>query len=180
MPPGIAVTGLFARELMMANSESTKSRELKTKIGRWLSEDYFSSEPLSAPDMLWAFKASTGDGRYLLVGRPIKSESYILLSSGLTISEGHEAKIGLVSKDKMEDFLFETVTRLLTMGLEYQGLSRSPKEIWVHSRIYLDGLTHDSFSQRGLLVTSAISLVRAGIVRLFGESIPSSSQEEVN
>jgi hypothetical protein len=166
----------------MANSESTKNRELRTRIEQWLRPEYDTVQPFTADSMAWSYIASFSNGRKLLVGRPLEFESHLQISSGLTLAEPHREKFALLPREQRTAYFYDTASQLLALDVQYEGLVDPPREIWVHTKCFIDGLTRDAFFQRTLRIGNIIMLLGLGLSRLLGEGFNrgSSSQEDVN
>lgn len=167
------------REHLMASS-STRNREVRARIEKWLTDDDWKLTPFEAEGMLWAFRAATSDARRVVIGMPAQKPDAILVTCGLSVAEHQRQKLALLDFAKRSEFLWDLRHELLLRDVEFDGVESPLKAIAVHSMIFLDGLTQDNFYQRILRVSNAVMALACRFGRFFGEAYSPDAQEFVN
>jgi hypothetical protein len=173
--------GRWWEELEMTDSESPEARQLKEKIERWLRSDYDTVEAIHPASMLWAFKATAkAGGRQIVVGQLLDDDAAILINSGIKLTQSIREKLGQRTKEERRNFSLDLALDLLKLDVVIQSDISDPLEqVSVGSRIFLDGLTRDTFEQRSVRVWNAIIAVRLHLARAIGTPINSSIMWEL-
>jgi hypothetical protein len=94
----------------------------------------------------------------------------------VNVAEEHRSKFGSLPEEKRREILWRLRFRLLGMNVDFAGVTEPMQAVMLTQRIYLDGLTKDTFLQRFLTVRNAVIAVIWSIMQdLEGVEPPSES-----
>src|SRR5436305_9243704 len=103
--------------LFMTPTENTKSRELRERVLRWLAAEYSSAAPIQSDNALWAYAASTRDGRALLVARLKDHNDAIVLQAIAQISSIHRERWFGLTNEQQAAFLADLHAEYLRLNV---------------------------------------------------------------
>jgi hypothetical protein len=143
-------------------SEAGKEQEMEAtrdKVQNWLmSEGWQIAEP-THPEFAWLIRAEDGGERRILVGQNKARADRIHLEANVRISDDHRKLFESLAEDKRREILWNLRFQLLQMNVDFVGVAEPIQDVILTQRIYLDGLTKDSFVQRFLTVRNAVIAV---------------------
>jgi hypothetical protein len=153
----------------MTSTENANAKESRSKVERWLREEFTEVREERLDGMAWSYRFRTPGGRYLLLSRPIAAPESLTIVSTVTVSAEHTGAFNDLPREARSKFLWDLTIELLRMGLNYEGLSDPPGKIGVYTRVFFDGMNRDLFTHRVYSVDTAIMLIIALLRRLIGE-----------
>jgi len=113
----------------------------------------------SHPNMAWLIRAEDSSKRRILVGQSRNRPDYIHLEGRVQVAEDHRKRFEALPESKRREALWELRFRLLSMNVEFTGVTEPVLGVGITQRIYLDNLTRDLFIQRFLIICNAIIAV---------------------
>ena len=146
-------------------SGAEKEQEARGKIQNWLMAEGWNIAEQAHPDLAWLIRAEDAGGRRILVGQSKVRPDQIHLEALVTIADEHRKKFESLSEDKRREILWKLRFRLLLMNVDFAGVAEPMQGVMLTQRIYLDGLTKDSFIQRFLIVRNAVITVIWSIIQ---------------
>ena len=163
---------------MSGNEKNQSTEATRDNVQNWLmSEGWQLSEP-THPDFVWLIRAEDGGERRILVGQHKAREDRIHLEANVRISDDHRKQFEGLTDKKRREVLWNLRFQLLQMNVDFVGVAEPIEEVILTQRIYLDGLTKDSFIQRFLLVRNAeIAVIWSVIQNLEGVEPPAESSD---
>jgi Uncharacterized conserved protein (DUF2299) len=87
------------------------------------------------------------------------------LEALVTIADEHRKKFESLPEDKRREILWKLRFRLLLMSVDFAGVAEPMQAVMLTQRMYLDGLSKDSFIQRFLIVRNAVIAVIWSIIQ---------------
>jgi hypothetical protein len=150
----------------MSGSEKDQSTETtRDRVQNWLmSEGWQIAEP-THPEFAWLIRAEDGGERRILVGQNKARRDQIHLEARVNIADEHRKKFDSLPGDKRRENLWNLRFRLLMMNVEFAGVAEPMEAVVLTQRIYLDGLTKDTFIQRFNTIRNAVIAVIWSIIR---------------
>ena len=164
----------------MSGSENDQNMDTtRDQVQNWLmSEGWQIAEP-THPDFAWLIRAEDGGERKILVGQNKAREDRIHLEANVRISDDHRKQFEGLAEDKRREVLWNLRFQLLQMNVDFVGVAEPLGEVILTQRMYLDGLTKDSFIQRFLTVRNAIiAVIWSTIKDLMDVTPPAKSTEK--
>ena len=146
-------------------SGAEKEQGVRDKIQNWLMAEGWNIAEQAHPDLAWLIRAEDAGGRRILVGQSKVRPDQIHLEALVTIADEHRKKFESLSEDKRREILWKLRFRLLLMNVDFAGVAEPMQGVMLTQRIYLDGLTKDSFIQRFLIVRNAVITVIWSIIQ---------------
>jgi hypothetical protein len=146
-------------------SGAEKEQETRGKIQNWLMAEGWNIAEQAHPDLAWLIRAEDAAGRRILLGLSKVRPDQIHLEALVTIADEHRKKFESLSEDKRREILWKLRFRLLLMNVDFAGVAEPMQRVMLTQRIYLDGLTKDSFVQRFLVVRNAVIAVIWSIIQ---------------
>jgi hypothetical protein len=152
--------------------------DARDKIQNWLMSEGWQIAEQSHPGMKWLIKAEDDGGRRILVGQSKTRDDLIHLEARVNIEDDFRQRFESLPEDKRREILWGLRFRLLQMNVDFTGVTEPMAAVVLTQRIYLDGLTKDSFIQRFLLVRNAeIAVIWSVIQNLEGVEPPAESSD---
>lgn len=152
--------------------------EARDKIQNWLMSEGWQIAEQAHPDMTWLIRVEDAGGRKVLVGQSKAREDLIQLEARVNIEDEYRQKFESLPEDKRREILWDLRFRLLDMNVDFVGVTEPMEAVMLIQRIYLDGLTKDSFIQRFLIVRNAeIAVIWSVIQNLEGVEPPAESTD---
>lgn len=148
------------------------SSQIKDKVRTWLMEDGWSLRQETPQQSLWAFVATDQFGRIIVVGQRINKEDEVVIQGAVNISDDTTDRIRRLTEDEKNNLLWDLRFELVKTNLEFNGIALPLKRVEVVERIFLDGLTKDSFLQRTSEVRKGVIIVMWILARKLGEPPP--------
>lgn len=152
---------------------------VREKVQAWLMGEGWSVSEKNHADATWLIQAEDRAGRKLLVGQARSPEDQLRIQATVAVAPEHKAKFESLPPETREDALWDLRFRLLGMSVEFDGLGEPLERVTVTQRIYLDGLTKDSFLLRVAAVKNALIAVIWSIGRRLKHVPPPSSDGDL-
>jgi hypothetical protein len=150
----------------MSAAEKEQGVEVtRDKVQNWLMAEGWKIAEQSHPNMEWLIRAEDAAQRRILVGQGRVRQDQIHLEALVTIADEHRKKFESLAGDKRREILWKLRFRLLLMNVDFAGVAEPMQAVMLTQRIYLDGLTKDSFIQRFLIVRNAVIAVIWSIIQ---------------
>jgi hypothetical protein len=150
----------------MSTAEEEQSMEAtRDKLQNWLMSEGWQIAEQSHPDLAWLIRAEDAAERRILVGQNKARRDQIHLEARVNIADEHRKKFDSLPGDKRRENLWNLRFRLLMMNVEFAGVAEPMEAVVLTQRIYLDGLTKDTFLQRFNTVRNAVIAVIWSIIR---------------
>jgi hypothetical protein len=156
---------LLRRSKMSATEKEQDTRGTRDKVQNWLMAEGWKIAEQPHPNMEWLIRAEDVAQRRILVGQSKVRQDQIHLEALVNIAEEHHKKFGSLPADKRREILWKLRFRLLLMNVDFAGVAEPMQAVMLTQRIYLDGLTKDSFIQRFLIVRNAVIAVIWSIIQ---------------
>ena len=150
---------------MIGAEKEQGTQGTRDKIQNWLMAEGWNIAEQAHPDLAWLIRAEDAGGRRILVGQSKVRPDQIHLEALVTIADEHRKKFESLSEDKRREILWKLRFRLLLMNVDFAGVAEPMQGVMLTQRIYLDGLTKDSFIQRFLIVRNAVITVIWSIIQ---------------
>lgn len=161
----------------MAATEK-EMEETRAKVQNWLMGEGWQISEQVHPNMAWLIRADDAGGRRILLGQNKEREDHLILEANVNFAEDYRRKFDSLSEEKRREILWRLRFRLLTMNVDFAGVTEPLENVMLTQRMYLDGLTKDAFIQRFLVVRNAVLSVMWSIIQdLEGVEPPSESVE---
>jgi hypothetical protein len=163
----------------MSTSEKEQKMEVtRDRVQNWLMSEGWQIAEQPHPDLAWLIRAEDAGGKRILVGQGKVREDMIHLEARVNLADEHRQKFESLPEDKRRDILWRLRFRLLMMNVDFAGVAEPMQAVVLTQRIYLDGLTKDTFIQRFLIVRNAVIAVIWSIIQdLEGVEPPAESTE---
>jgi len=150
----------------------------REKVQNWLMSEGWQIAEQSHPDLAWLIRAEDGAQRRILVGQSKAREDQIHLEARVNVGEDHRKKFEILPEKRRREILWKLRFRLLSMNVDFVGVTEPMQAVTLTQRIYLDGLTKDAFLQRFLKVRNAVITVIWSIIEnLEGVEAPAESTQ---
>ena len=154
------------RRAEMSESEKEKNFEAtRDQVQNWLMSEGWQISEQPHPDLAWLIRAEDATQRRILVGQNQARQDQIHLEARVNITEEHRKKFESLPEDRRREILWTLRFRLLSMGVEFAGVTEPMEAVLLTQRIYLDGLTKDAFIQRFQIVRNAVIAVIWSIIQ---------------
>ena len=150
---------------MSGAEKEQETQGTRDKIQNWLMAEGWNIAEQAHPDLAWLIRAEDAGGRRILVGQSKVRPDQIHLEALVTIADEHRKKFESLSEEKRREILWKLRFRLLLMNVDFAGVAEPMQGVMLTQRIYLDGLTKDSFIQRFLIVRNAVITVIWSIIQ---------------
>ena len=162
---------------MSAKEQSVEAT--RDKVQNWLMNEGWQIAEPTHPDFAWLIRAEDGGERRILVGQNKTREDRIHLEANVRISDDHRKQFESLSEEKRREILWNLRFRLLQMNVDFVGVAEPIKDVILTQRIYLDGLTKDSFIQRFLTVRNAVIAVIWSTIKDLAAVTPPAKSTEI-
>ena len=150
----------------------------RDKVQNWLMAEGWKIADQPHPDLAWLIRAEDGGGRRILVGQNKVRPDQVHLEARVNIADEHRKKFESLPEERRREVLWKLRFRLLLMNVDFAGVAEPMQAVLLTQRIYLDGLTKDTFIQRFLVVRNAVIAVIWSIIQdLEGVEAPAESTE---
>ena len=159
-------------------SEAEKEQDVRDRIQNWLMSEGWQIAEQTHPDLAWLIRAEDAAQRRILVGQNKAKQDQIHLEARVNIADEHRKKFDSLPGDKRRENLWNLRFRLLMMNVEFAGVAEPMEAVVLTRRIYLDGLTKDTFIQRFNTVRNAVIAVIWSIIRDLEDVEPPSESTE--
>jgi hypothetical protein len=147
-------------------------------VQSWLMSEGWQISEQAHPDLTWLVRAEDAAKRRILVGQSKARPDMILLEARVNLADEHRKMFENLPQDKRRKILWDLRFRLLSMKVDFAGVTEPMQSVQVTQRIYLDGLTKDNFLQRFVTVRNALITVIWSIIQnLEGVEPPAESGE---
>ena len=134
----------------------------------------------TSPDVAWALVAKS-NGRTVVVVQLKKRPDALLLQCVVAVSDDHQAQINSLEPKERRDLVWDIRFQLLGMGIDFAGVTDSPKQIFLKKLLYWEGLTRNELSDSMRKVLDANLAVIWIVQRKFGQpGLPDSASGYVN
>jgi len=148
----------------------------REKVQNWLMSEGWQIAEQSHPDLTWLIRAEDAAARRILVGQSKAREDRIHLEARVNVGDEHRKKFGSLPGERRRDILWKLRFRLLSMNVDFVGVAEPIQAVLLTQRIYLDGLTKDTFLQRFSIIRNAVIIVIWSIIEnLEGVEAPAES-----
>jgi hypothetical protein len=150
---------------MSGAEKGQDSQETREKIQNWLMADGWNIAEQAHPDLVWLIRVEDAGGRRILIGQNKLRQDLIHLEARVNVADEHRSKFGSLPEEKRREILWRLRFRLLGMNVDFAGVTEPMDGVSLMQRIYLDGLTKDTFIQRFLTICNAVSAVIWSIMK---------------
>jgi len=148
----------------------------REKIQNWLMAEGWNIAEQTHPDLAWLIRAEDGGGRRILVGQNKAKPDLLHLEARVNIGDEHRGKFASLPEEKRREILWRLRFRLLSMNVDFAGVAEPMEAVVLTQRVYLDGLSKDTFIQRFATVRNAVIAVIWSIIQdLEGVEAPAES-----
>jgi hypothetical protein len=148
----------------------------REKVQNWLMNEGWQIAEQTHPDLAWLIRAEDGAQRRILVGHSKTRDDQIHLEARVNVGDDHRKKFESLPEKRRREILWNLRFRLLSMNVDFVGVTEPMQAVLLTQRIYLDGLTKDAFLQRFLKVRNAVITVIWSIIEnLEGVEAPAES-----
>jgi hypothetical protein len=150
----------------------------RDQVQNWLMSEGWQISEQTHPDLTWLVRAEDAAKRRILIGQSKSRPDLILLEARVNLAEEHYKLFENLPQEARRKILWDLRFRLLAMNVDFTGIAEPMRSVQVTQRIYLDGLTKDSFIQRFTNVRNALITVIWSIIQnLEGIEPPAESAE---
>ena len=150
--------------------------QTREKVQNWLMSEGWQIAEQTHPDLMWLIRAEDAAQRKILVGQGKAKEDQIHLEARVNIGDEHRKKFESLPEERKREILWKLRFRLLSMNVDFVGVAEPIQAVLLTQRIYLDGLTKDTFLQRFSIVRNAVIIVIWSIIEnLEGVEAPAES-----
>ena len=150
----------------MTEAEKDESVEAtRDRVQNWLMGEGWQIAEQSHPNMAWLIRAEDAAQRRILLGQNKARPEFIHLEAHVNIAEDHRKKFESLPQEKRREALWKLRFKLLSMNIEFVGVTEPMQAVVLTQRIYVDGLTRDAFIQRFLGVRNALIVVIWSIIQ---------------
>jgi hypothetical protein len=160
-------------------SESKKEQDMdstREKVQNWLMSEGWKIAEQPHPDLAWLIRAEDTAERRILVGQSKAREDQIHLEARVNVGDEHRKKFESLPEERRREILWKLRFRLLSMNVDFVGVTEPIQAVLLTQRIYLDGLRKDTFLQRFSIVRNAVITVIWSIMEnLEGVEAPAES-----
>jgi hypothetical protein len=160
-------------------SELKKEEKMETtreKVQTWLMSEGWQIAEQSHPDLAWLIRAEDAAQRKILIGQSKAREDQIHLEARVNVGDDHREKFESLPEERRREILWKLRFRLLSMNVDFVGVTEPMEAVLLTQRMYLDGLTKDTFLQRfSTLRNAVITVVWSIIENLEGVEAPAES-----
>jgi len=149
-------------------SEAKKEQGVETtreRVQNWLMSEGWQIAEQPHPNLAWLIRAEDAAERRILVGQDKVKQDYIHLEARVNIADEHRKKFESLPENRRREILWRLRFRLLSMNVDFAGVAEPMQAVLLTQRIYLDGLTKDTFIQRFLMVRNAVIAVIWSIIQ---------------
>jgi len=168
---------IFLRRFEMSAGEKDVEAT-RDKVQNWLMAEGWQLAEQAHPDLEWLIRAEDANGRRILVGQNKVRPDRVHLEARVDIAGEHRKKFESLPEERRREVLWKLRFRLLSMNVDFAGVAEPMQTVVLLQRIYLDGLTKDSFVQRFLVVRNAVIAVIWSVIEdLEGVEAPAESVE---
>ena len=148
----------------------------REKVQSWLMSEGWQIAEQSHPDLTWLIRAEDAAERRILVGQSKAREDQIHLEARVDVGDDHRKRFESLPEDRRREILWKLRFRLLAMNVDFVGVTEPMETVLLTQRLYLDGLTKDTFLQRFSTVRNAVITVIWSIIEnLEGVEAPAES-----
>jgi hypothetical protein len=141
----------------MADEERVEAN--RDRIQNWLMAEGWNIAEQTHPDLAWLIRAEDAGGRRILIGQNKAKPDLLHLEARVNVGDEHKGKFASLPGEKRREILWRLRFRLLMMNVDFAGVTEPMEAVVLTQRIYLDGLTKDTFIQRFLTVRNAVIAV---------------------
>ena len=131
----------------------------RDKIQNWLMAEGWNIAEQTHPDLAWLIRAEDAGGRRILIGQNKAKPDLLHLEARVNVGDEHKGKFASLPDEKRREILWRLRFRLLMMNVDFAGVTEPMEAVVLTQRIYLDGLTKDTFIQRFLTIRNAVIAV---------------------
>ena len=144
---------------MSGTEQDQGTQATRERIQSWLMAEGWNIAEQSHPDLAWLIRAEDAGGRRIVIGQNKARQDQIQLDARVNVAEEHRSKFGSLPEEKRREILWRLRFRLLGMNVDFAGVTEPMQAVMLTTKIYLDGLTKDTFLQRFLTVRNAVIAV---------------------
>lgn len=143
---------------MTDESPSGIHEQVRDRIGGWLTGDGWRIKESTPQGATWGLQADDGSGPVILVGQPASKPDRIEIYGGITVAEGHKAKLAALETTERQELIWNLRFEVARLGLGFQGIREPLHKFGVLTMVYRDALTQDNFCHRVFRVKNAVLL----------------------
>lgn len=137
----------------------------RDRIQNWLMGEGWNIAEQAHPDLTWLIRAEDAGGRRILIGQNKAKPDLLHLEARVNIGDEHRTKFEILPEEKRKEILWKVRFRLLMMNVDFAGVAEPMESVVLTQRIYLDGLSKDTFIQRFLTVRNAVIAVIWSVIQ---------------
>jgi hypothetical protein len=164
---------------MSASEKEQNTEATRDKVQNWLMSEGWKISEQTHPDLAWLIRAEDAAERRILVGQDKTRQDQIILEARVNVGDDHRKKFESLPEERRREILWRLRFRLLLMNVDFVGVADPMQTVVLTQRLYLDGLTKDTFIQRFLTVRNAVIAVIWSIIQdLEGVEPPAESTKQ--
>jgi hypothetical protein len=157
------------------------SDDTRDQVQNWLMSEGWQISEQSHPDLAWLIRAEDAAQRRILVGQSKARPDMIHLEARVNLADEHRKMFENLPQETRRKILWDLRFRLLSMNVDFVGVTEPMQAVLITQRIYLDGLKKDTFLQRFANVRNGVITVIWSIIQnLEGVEPPAKSAEEAD
>jgi hypothetical protein len=154
------------------------SEETRDQVQNWLMNEGWQISEQPHQEAEWLIRAEDAARRRIMVGQDKARPDMIRLEARVNLAEEHAAMFASLPDEDRRAILWELRFRLLALNVDFVGVAEPMQGVLLTQRIYMDGLTKDSFLQRFTNIRNAVITVIWSIIQnLEGVEPPAESVE---
>lgn len=160
------------------NAKEQNMESARDKVQSWLMSEGWQISEQTHSDFTWLITAQDAGDRRVVVGQSKARQDLLHLEAVVEPSDEYREMFATLPEDRRREILWKLRFQLLSMNVDFTGVSEPLEVVLLTQRIYLDGLTKDAFIQRFLMVRNAVIAVIWSIIQyLEGVEPPAESAE---
>ncbi|UCG14027.1 MAG: DUF2299 family protein [Deltaproteobacteria bacterium] len=144
---------------MSLGEEGHQTEDTRNKIQNWLTSEGWKLSEQIHPEAAWLIRAEDAGGRKVLIGQNRTALDQIRFEARVKVASEHREQFDNLPDQRKREILWNLRFRLLSMNVDFSGVGELMESVVLTQRIYLDGLTKDTFIQRFSVVRNAIIAV---------------------
>ncbi|MCF8053352.1 MAG: DUF2299 family protein [Desulfobacterales bacterium] len=158
--------------------QTQQANAVRDQVQNWLMSEGWQISEQSHPDLAWLIRAEDAAKRRILVGQSKARPDMIHLEARVNLADEHRKMFENLPQETRRKILWDLRFRLLSMNVDFVGVTEPMQAVLITQRIYLDGLTKDNFLQRFSNVRNGVITVIWSIIQnLEGVEPPAKSAE---
>lgn len=122
-----------------------ESQALREKLTSWLVAEGYTVREGQARDAAWMLVVEDPAQRRFMVGQKPNRTDVIVMQGTVAIADQHAQHLDALPEAEREDFLYDLRFRLLSLELDFQGVSHPLRQVVLNEHLYWEGITRNEF-----------------------------------